>query len=358
MKHKTSDPADGGKKQDVELNELEELNLPPEGEDTPEPPVNPREAMMSQIVSDSAEAREQAYIEEGLEPPGSGSKRELELPEELKELEDDLEDLEIIEPETVDNLDVSDDTQVVHREGQAFIKVKIDGVEQEVSVEDMVTHYQKNENADAKLGQANQLLSQARTIQQSSASTPPDDSVEPVVDENAVNAVFTKLYDGDVDEAAKDFSAIISKQTAPQVDIFTQVAMEVERVSDHKDLTSSLERFYKNDDFKQIANDPTLMSKVDALTVELQQDKAFMSTNPSYEDIFNEAGNRTNTWLEKFSPASSTEQILESRRDLKLAKSKIVNSRTARRGPKPDEKPPTREDNIAKMAKARGQTIY
>ena len=353
MGTKTDTPEDTNGKQDVEANELEQLAI----DEPVVKAVNPREAMMQSVVNDSVETRNQAYIDEGMEPPSAGAVvvEELEIDEPAPETITQAPELEL---EIVDKQSNSADTAIVQRDGQSFIKVRIDGVDQEVPVGDMVTHYQKNENANTKLGLANQMLNQARALQQSQASTQPDDSQSPVVDENAVNAVFNKLYDGDVDEAAKEFSTLMSQQSAPQVDISTQVAQEVARLSDHNNLTSSFAKFQKNEDFKHIVNDPTLMSKVDGFTVELQQDSAFMATNPSYEDIFNEAGKRTGEWLQGIAPPTATEQIIESRRERKLSKPQSVNSRTARRGPAPEKKVATREDNIAKMAKARGQTIY
>ena len=349
-------PVDGNKKQDLELNELEALDLPPEGDEL-EAPVNPREAAMQRVVNDSTDTRKQAYADEGMEHPEDRKAAAAEVVDKLEIDEPKPEPIEP-EPEIVDNLDDLDNTPIVKRDGRTFVKVKVAGVEQEVPVDDMVTHYQKNENADAKLGQANQMLNQARSLQQSSASTQSDDSTEPVVDETAVNAAFNKLYDGDVDEAAKEISAVLSKHNAPQVDISAQVAQEVARQADHSILKSSFKNFSSNEDFKHIVSDPTLMGKVDDFTVALQQDQAFMSTNPSYEDIFNEAGKRTNEWVESLAPTKATEEIIEERRDRKRNKPQSVSSRTARRGPKPETKAPTREDGIAKMAAARGQTIY
>ncbi len=352
MSKNKNEPITGNQKEDVETNELEEMVLPAE---ELEKPINPREAAMQRVVNDSADTRREAYKAEGEVHPED---KELADPVIVDDLDVEEPPPEPIEPEIVDNSDDLDNTPIVKRDGQTFVKVKIAGVEQEVPVDDMVTHYQKNENADAKLGEANQMLNQARTLQQSQASTLPDDSHRPVVDETAVNAALNKLYDGDVDEAAKEMTQLLSNQPAPQVDISTQVAQEVARQADHNNLKSSFDRFSKNEAFKHIVSDQTLMGKVDDFTVALQQDQAFMATNPSYEDIFNEAGKRTNEWVESLAPTKATEEIIEERRDRKLAKPQAVNSRTARRGPKPEKKAPTREDSLAKMASARGQTIY
>lgn len=355
MKDKKENPVDGNKKQDAEINEIEELNLSDENIEDPAPKaVNPRDAMMQSVVVGAIDERNQRYADEGLEAPDVRKAAPLEPDPEVEELIDP-------EPEVVDNPNNMDNTSIVQRDGQSYIKVKVDGVEQEVPVKDMVTHYQKNENADAKLGQANQMLNQAREIQQSSASTPPDDSREPVVDKTAVNTALNKLYDGDVDEASEELSNIISQQQAPQVDVNALVDQRMAAINDHNDLKSSWQRFAADEEFKTIVNDKALMRELDSITEILRQDQAFMADNPSYEDIFTEAGRRTNKWVETLTPATSpevSEDIIESRRDRKLSKPQAVNSRTVRRGPKPTQKAPTREDNIAKMAKARGQTVY
>ena len=356
MATKNDKPVDGNKKQVEELNEIETLELK-DGSEALAPPLNPRDAMMQTVVDNSIDDRNQAYIDEGLEPPGSASASELELPEELKHLEDVDDDIGK-DKKTVDNDGSSDNTQIVSREGKQFILIKVDGIDKEIPLDEAVTYLQKNENADVKLGQANNLLNQAKTIQQSSASTPPDDSTDPVVDKSAVKSAFEKLYDGDVEGATDEFAAQLASNQSPQVDIKSQVAIEVARLTDHNDLKSSFERFSSNEDFKPLVNDPTLMSKVDVFTVELQQDQAFMSTNPSYEEIFSEAGRRTHQWLENIAPTKADDKIIESRIDRKRSKPQSVNSRTVRRGPKQESKAPTREDNIAKMAKARGQNIY
>ncbi len=337
------------KKQDEELNrpaeDLEEID-----ESAPQA-VNPREAAMQSVVKDSHDTRTKSYLDEGLEPPGVAVTPEI-----------DPENKEIIEPdlEIVDNIQDSADTKVVQRDGQTYIKVKVDGVEQEVQVDEMVTHYQKNESADAKYRQATDMFNQAREIQQSSASTLPDDSREPVVDKTAVNTALNKLYDGEVDEASEELSNIIAQQQAPQVDVNSIVDKRIAAINDHNDLKDSWQRFAADDEFKNIVNDKALMRELDSTTEILQQDKAYMANNPSYEDIFTEAGRRTNQWLEDITPKplKVSEDIIESQRERKLSKSPAVNSRTVRRGPKAITKAPTREDNIAKMAMARGQNIY
>ena len=365
-KNDSNVPAADSTKTAEELTELDLVsNLPGEelgeelGDDpAPEPIRNPRELAMAGIVKDSIEVREQQYIDEGMEIPGGKvdtDGEELVLPEELKALQDTDDD-----PEIVDNVAVKSNTPVVQAD-PALIKVKINGEEKEVSLEELKTHYQKNENADMKLGEANQILNNARTIQQTTASTLPDDSTKSVVDKSAVNSAVHKLYDGDVDEAGEDLYQIISKQNVPAQDVSALVAQEVLRLSDHKDLQSSFKAFKQNEDFKLIVSDPNLMARVNTLTDELQQDAAFMATEPNYEDFFNEAGKRTLDWVNSFAPppeTSSTDTDIQTRRDRKLNKPAAINARTVRRGPKKVKPAATREDTIAGMATARGQNVY
>lgn len=339
-------PVSGNKKSAEELNELDILDSAEEVE----APVNPRDIAMQSVVKMAVGVREQQYIDEGMEIPGGGEAEELELPEDLKMLEDE---------EIVDNPVEIADTPIVSPEAKQVITIKVDGVEKEISLDAAAVIIQKNENADAKLGQANKILNQARQIQQTHASTPPDDSKRPVVDETALNGALNKLYDGDVAEASKEISKIISDNRPAPVDVTSQVATEVARITNHNDLKDSVKRFKSNEDFKQLAKDPKLMQMVDDFTVELRQDQEFMATNPSFDDFLKEAGNKTKAWVSSFAPdVSPTKEITEERRNRKLEKAPAINSRTARRAAPVAKPAATREDNLAGMAKARGQTLY
>lgn len=327
-----------------------------EVEETIEPMVNPRDAAMQESVLASRKAREDAAADFEKETGKSAEDTIMMAPDELDEPEPEV---------IVDNTEEVVDTQFVTRGNERFLKLKIDGEDKELSLAEAIAKLQKNENADMKLYQANQLLKQVNEKQQPPESTLPDDSSETVVDSQGVlKDALTKLYDGDIDVATEVLSKLLNpvkSGTQKPIDIDAAVEASLVKQEDHRNLRSAYKAFETNEDFAFIAKDPVLLDRLDHITGELQQDPDFMSKNPTYADIFAEAGTRVKSWLGNVAGSVSQSQTKETDTRLSLKEKKgegILPGSVRRSTTKVEATPPSRADIIAQMAQKRGQTIY
>lgn len=99
----------------------------------------------------------------------------------------------------------------------AKVKVKVDGVEQEVSLEEMTRTYQKNAAADRRLEEAarrqreldeREAQINAQLAERSAAATKTDPA-EPLVDPAVAKQFTAALFDGDEEKAVAGFNAAV-----------------------------------------------------------------------------------------------------------------------------------------------------
>lgn len=138
-------------------------------------------------------------------------------------------------------------------------KVKIDGVEQEVSAEEMIRVYQKNSAADRRLEEAARLLREAEQL----AAQKPEPAQDPApVEENLredAAKVLSTLYDGDQEAATEALVNLLSKakggnQPTPQPAVDPDVLTE--KVLERMALNTAFERV--KSDYPDIIADPNL----------------------------------------------------------------------------------------------------
>jgi hypothetical protein len=335
---------------EVEVEEIEEVS-------------NPRDAALQASVIAARKVREQAeadYVEEN----GSSSASTMLM---IEDAADDATDEETdpLEKEVVDIQDKVTDTKFVTRGEEQFLKLNINGEDTEVSIDEAVKRLQMNENADIKLYKATQLLKQANEKLQPQGSTLPDDNSETVLESNAaLKDALTNLYDGDIDLATEALSKLFSNKSTTQApaDIDTAVAESLRKQEDQRNLSSAYKAFETSEDFSFIAKDPVLLKRLDDITSDLEQDSAYMSSKPSYAEIFTEAGTRVKSWLGSVSGSVSQSQPNKPDKLLALKEKKGagITPGSGRRNTVPDvvKKPLSRADIIAQMASKRGQTIY
>lgn len=159
----------------------------------------------------------------------------------LIDAEDEDEDNDELESQLADQLS---DPAPANSEVR---KVKVDGVEREVTDDELIRTYQKNAAADSRLEEATRLLreAEARAAQIAAQTAPPvapvvQKEAEPTADEDADIAPKTKdalekLLEGDTESAAKVLTELMAKKrggdqptpSAPQLDV-DQVAAQVE----------------------------------------------------------------------------------------------------------------------------------
>lgn len=118
----------------------------------------------------------------------------------------------------------------------APIKVKVDGIEKEVTQDELVRTYQKNAAADQRLEEATRLLREAEArAAQAPAPQQFQTPAEPPADSKAkVKEALDKLYEGDADSAADLLGDLLAKRggdqptpVAPVIDV-DQIAAQLE----------------------------------------------------------------------------------------------------------------------------------
>ena len=324
-------------KTEEEANDMEVLSGP-----------DPRTEAMAAVIAASNEGRDEAEAEF----------RDDSDPLEEEEYE---EEAEIV----VDTASEMPNNPIIERDGNQFIKLTVNGQSKEMPLDAALGALQRNENADQRLWEANQTKQEYDNLiaQHTAEATLPDANSETAVDtREQLNDALTKVYDGDVEEAADLIANVINRQQpkSQPVDVSAQVTDILDKRDRHNNLKAAFARFKSNPDFEILNNDDTLLNQVNTFTEVLQTEPEFLATNPSFDDYFTEAGNRTKNWLEKASGVSlSTASVNnDSRLERKRLTPSQPTSRTVRRGPKPDEKPfaKSRDDIVKDMARGRGQT--
>lgn len=121
------------------------------------------------------------------------------------------------------------------------VRVKIDGVEQEVGLEDVLRSYQKGSAADRRLEEATLLLKQAKEQAQQQPAQPPQQ--EPAVTppsagpddlKTAVQSALGHLYRGDEELAAAELADVMTRSAqnatpqAPTIDV-DQIATQLQQ---------------------------------------------------------------------------------------------------------------------------------
>lgn len=138
-------------------------------------------------------------------------------------------------------------------------KVKVDGIEQEVTAEDLVRAYQKNSAADRRLEEAARLLREAEQLAAQQTRAPePDPAPATNLREDAAKVLST-LYDGDQDAATEALVNLLSKarggdQPTPQPVVDPDVLTE--RVLERMAINAAFERV--KSDYPDIITDPNL----------------------------------------------------------------------------------------------------
>lgn len=148
------------------------------------------------------------------------------------------------------------------------VRVKIDGVEQEVGLEDVLRSYQKGSAADRRLEEATLLLKQvkeqaqqqpAQPPQQEPAVTPP--SAGPDDLKTAVQSALGHLYRGDEELAAAELAEVMARSArnatppAPTVDvdqIATQLQQRMEVQSALQKVQTDYPDIYNSDDLQAL----------------------------------------------------------------------------------------------------------
>jgi hypothetical protein len=236
------------------------------------------------------------------------------------------------------------------------VKVKVDGVESEVSIAEMVRSFQKESAATHRLEEASRLLREAKASTQEQpapAATPtPATDAKPNV-APGLKEFINAVYEGDEERAAELFGTMMggatAKAEAPTLNV-NEIAAQVEQQIQVK---SALAQFGK--DFTEIAGNPYLQQIADGyLGEELASGK-----HPSFNAALTASGNRVRDWVRDTaaqitpavaSPTTTRQEKLERKASVTPIKVAAGISASAS-----EEKPQSASDVIAEMRRQRGQ---
>ncbi len=290
-----------------------------------EPPLSPREEAMNRIV--------------GMREQGLGE--------------------EVQASEQPDSDDDSDDPS----ESLQTLKVKVDGIEKEIPIEQATAVVQKNFAADKRLNDAalkqqqlTQWEQQLKTREEKLLATPAPQAAPPEDVKEKVQIAVDKLYDGDTDEAVEALTSLVSgRGNAATLNPETISAQVIKKVDDEfrqRDFRNEVETGNKQfaSQYPHIINDPELLEMADGKTIELM--KQHPELTPT--QVIMEAGRQVDGFVNRLRGSNGTQQ---SRLQRKAQLQSLPRSQgsVAYQQPEPAKGPNTPTEVIANMRQARGQ---
>ena len=249
------------------------------------------------------------------------------------------------------------------------VRVKVDGEELDVPLDELKRQYQKNAAADKRLEEASRLLREAKeaseraaqikaqqgdepapNVSTARAATPPDDSSAPAIGELHTKFV-TSLYEGDDANSAKLLDELVEAKlqaragaTQSRADIVAEVKKQLEE-------DSAFEQFSKA--FDDIWSDPYLSNIADQhLSNELNSGK-----HPNLNSALTAAGLATRDWMRSRGMKVKEERTqtadLNARLERKAGLPQLPSASV--RATSMEEPPANAASVIAEMRRARGQ---
>lgn len=249
-----------------------------------------------------------------------------------------------IEPESLDKI---------------MVKVKIDGVESQVSVAEMQRQYQKNGAAERRLEEATRLLEAARSAtppvgvgqEAKPTETQPTQQATSGDAEQESKEFLAALFDGDEEKALETLKRIgFGRANSPTLDPTQLAAQLTPAIKQQLSYDSALEKF--KGDYADIVGDPYLADLADRfLDAEVAGGKPFA-------EALEEAGRKTRDWLGS-KGVTTTAPPPTTDRNTKLERKAGIDRipALATKATTVEDVVPTASDIIAEMRKARGLTI-
>ena len=256
---------------DDELNQDQVTNEAPAPAESSEPPKSARELAMEQVVA-SRKAAEAAELEQhrqdlraqGLPVPEEESAAPPAGEQDDDELQRELQrEQEAPKPKLVEDLD------------QTLVKIKVDGVEREVPLSELVRTAQKHEAADKRLAEATRLLQEAETRKREAEAQPapaaqapeqakPDNTAQVRQDrEQKAKEFLEAMFHGDEDRATQILAGLMPESPPPQEtatkapdpeELAAQVEASLERRSALKQFSTAYPEVLKDADLAALAD--------------------------------------------------------------------------------------------------------
>lgn len=179
---------------------------------------------------------------------------------------------------------------------KTLVKVKIDGVESMVTVEEMARQFQKNGAAERRLEEATRLLNEAR--QQSQAMQAPPVVVAPATAKDDITTTqsdqggkefLAALFEGDEDRALTALSKVLGGRQQPTQNEDELIAKLTPQIKQQLIAESALEKFAV--DFADVVQDPYLAQMADEFL------DAEVAGGKPYAEALESAGKKTRDWL-------------------------------------------------------------
>lgn len=259
---------------------------------------------------------------------------------------------------TIDGQQVEEETQRADPQvlagdfAQYKVKAKVDGEELEVSLDEVLRHYQKNGAADKRLAEATRLLREAQEVAKKVEPDVVPEAAKPAdVDDTAINDFVESLWDSDKDRAKESLRKFMAgrQQQAPTLDpmkIAEQIAPTIQK---QLAVENALEQFREAN--PDIIDDPYLSSITERFWAEE------VSAGKDQVKALKDAGVKTRDWLKSKGIGSGVTVPPTVARDEKLKRKAgidVLPTTSARAVGSSAEAPQTTQDVIAGMRKARG----
>jgi len=297
-------------------------------------------------------------------------------PSESGEGGDSSESDNLLKNEKVDKLEKQASNFIIERDGEQYLLATVGGIQKEVPLGEAQTIIQKNTNADLQTTIAVQKQRHfedlSRDLQQRQESTRSDDTPVAAMDKEALNGAFKELYEGDYAKGTETVvevinAAIVGSQTSKLTS--ADVAHQVDEVLKTRELRSAYTRFSAKPRYQALLADQYLKDRIDQETEKLTRNPFYMDGHPSYDQIFEAAGDAVINWAEKTlgsdlggkkpdsepQPAADKPLDKELKAVQKRAHRSSVKAAAARRTVPDELLPRTNSEIIADLAKSRGQ---
>lgn len=271
---------------------------------------------------------------------------ELGIKEEETEVKQDPEQTQTIEPHLLDEEALAN----------MRVKTKVDGIEEEHSIADLVKSYQKDSAASRRLEEASRKQREleereAELLAREAALTKPSTTDQPPLERDAIlSEALSALYEGDEEKTKEAFGKLFAeRETAtPQHEKTVDPVAIANEVRERIKFEDALDQLKA--DYPHIIADPYLVQVADAyLAKELADGK-------DITEAMKESGKKTQEWLEQKLPGTKT---LDGKAD-KLERKKSLDNITAanvkqgREDAETETSPQAASSVIAEMRKARG----
>jgi hypothetical protein len=232
---------------------------------------------------------------------------------------------------------------------ETLIKVKLDGVEQEVPLSDVVRAYQKDAVASKRLNDASAKLREADEILARAKAQPTQENSSQVGEDatNIAKTAIESLLNGDEEGAANALALLAAGRgnstQAPDTD---EVAAKVKQ---QLEVDSALTKF--TGEYADVVSDPQLAK----ITNDFLAEEMNTGTHATQYEALVAAGNRARSWLADKTGVKTGDESSTIRNDrvAKKAGMEQVPSNSASAASQ-DEPTESASDIIAEMKKARG----